>query len=99
MTKNIEALKARVDELRKQLDAAISVWHAAVKDAYPIQPGATLISNRREAKMAVVTKLEVDYDTVAIYGRKVLKSGKLHATEQQLYSWDDWKVTTSSTTT
>lgn len=85
----IEKLRSRVDELEAQYRAAREVLYAAMADASPTKVGDILVSSKLGQRMEV-SALRCEYDRVVVYGRKFLKSGKLHARESRVYGSDGW---------
>jgi len=86
---NIEELQARVDQLQSELNVATMELEDAQIAAHPIKVGNRLTSNK--GTEVEVTKVDPRWQRMVLFGRKVLKSGKLHKDQHQLYSWEGWK--------
>lgn len=83
----IDDLKAKVQSLTDQLKNATEKYHRALIEAQPLRVGDRMVKNGVEAEISAI---HVKYnEDIYLYGRKVLKTGKLHANEHQL--WGEWK--------
>jgi hypothetical protein len=80
---SIPGLEQRMIDAEKAFKLAEAEYHAALIAAYPINVGQR--GWPQSGCEYEVTSLRVRYGTICVYGRKVLKSGRLHANEQEMW--------------
>ena len=86
----LDELKATVDRLEGELQAAREAYNAVLVAGHEYKVGQTLVN--KKGVRAQVSAVVVEYGNPRPYIRQFLKSGALGTRDRRAYSWDGWEI-------